>query len=305
MVSSAGKGGASRTESSMYTFPKLAGRPFTALILGALMGGGLGAVAAPVTAAEPAAAPTASSANAGADEALVRRIKEEVLQELLKDGKLQDQIDLGIQRYIEKQRAAARVQQEHAAAERAKNVRPVSATRDHIYGNPDAPVSLIEYSDFECPYCKRFHDTARKLVDQSGGKVNWVYRHFPLSFHDPGAHREAIASECASALGGNDAFWKYADSIFERTTSNGNGFPASQLVPLAEQIGLDRTKFKDCLHDSKPRARVEEDLREGMAIGINGTPGNVLLNNKTREVRVIPGAVPLAAIRQDVNQLLE
>ena len=108
------------------------------------------------------------------------------------------------------------------AAQQAKNVRPVSAERDHIYGNPDAPISLIEYSDFECPYCKRFHVTAKSVVEAFDGKVNWVYRHFPLAFHNPGAQKQAEASECASELGGNDAFWKYTDALYARTKSGGS-----------------------------------------------------------------------------------
>ncbi|NIR30845.1 MAG: thioredoxin domain-containing protein [Gammaproteobacteria bacterium] len=227
------------------------------------------------------------------------------MKELVDGEVLQEQIAIGIQRFVDQQRAAAQARQQQGARERVKNMRPVSIERDHIYGDSDATVSLIEYSDFECPYCKRFHPIAKTLVDGSGGKVNWVYRHFPLSIHDPGAMREALASECAAAQGGNDAFWKYADAIFERTTSNGNGFSASRLVPLAEEIGLDAQEFQDCLENERYKARVEEDVRDGTAIGITGTPGNILLDNETGEVRVIPGAVPLARLEADLKSLLE
>lgn len=239
------------------------------------------------------------------EQALVQRVKEAVMKELLESGALQDQIEIGIQRFVQKQRAAARAQQERAASEHAKNMRPVSTQRDHIYGNPDAPISLVEYSDFECPYCKHFHSIAKALVDGSGGKVNWVYRHFPLSIHQPGAEREALASECAAAQGGNDAFWKYADAVFERTTSNGNGFPASRLVPLAEEIGLDGAKFQKCLNDKTYQGRIDEDLKNGIAAGINGTPGNILINTETKQMRAVPGAVPLARLKAEVNELLK
>ena len=138
----------------------------------------------------------------------------------------------------------------------------------------------------------------------SGDKVNWVYRHFPLAFHNPGAQKQAEASECANELGGNKAFWKYTDSIYERTKSNGDGFPVHKLTPLAKQIGLDESKFRTCLESGKYTARVKEDLIEGTQIGINGTPGNILLNNETGAVKLKPGAIPLATLKAEVERLL-
>jgi protein-disulfide isomerase len=216
------------------------------------------------------------------------------------DAELAQKIDVGIEKYVQKERATL----EKAHAKNAKHVRRVSSTRDHIYGNPNAKISLIEYSDFECPFCKRFHPTAKKLVDVSSGKVNWVYRHYPLAFHNPGAQKQAEASECANELGGNKAFWKYTDSIYERTKSNGDGFPLNNLVPLAKEIGLDERKFQTCLESGKYMPRVKEDLIEGAQIGINGTPGNILLNNETGAVKLKLGAVPLATLQAGVEQLL-
>jgi protein-disulfide isomerase len=241
-------------------------------------------------------------------EALKAKIKQEVLRELMEEGQLDAAVDAGVSRYVERQRQAradaeAREQQDLAAL--AKNVREVSAERDHIYGSPDAVVSLIEYSDFECPFCKRFHPTAKELVDAYDGKVNWVYRHFPLAFHNPGAQLQAEASECAAALGGNDSFWKYTDTIYERTTSNGQGFPVDGLVPLAREIGLDGDAFDDCLKQRRYTKRVQEDYEEGVRIGIRGTPGNILLNNESGAVIPRPGAAPLDTLKQIVDRLLE
>jgi protein-disulfide isomerase len=241
-------------------------------------------------------------------EALKARIKQEVLRELVEGGELDTAIDAGITRYIERQREVRTKAQERErkdAAALAKNVRKVSAERDHIYGNPDAVVSLIEYSDFECPFCKRFHPTARKLVAEYDGKVNWVYRHFPLSFHNPGAQLQAEASECAAALGGNEAFWKYTDTIYERTTSNGKGFPVNGLVPLAKEIGLDGDSFRECLDERRYADRVREDLDEGVRIGVRGTPGNILLNNETGAAIPRPGAAPFETLKSLIDRLLE
>ncbi len=82
-------------------------------------------------------------------------------------------------------------------------------SKDHIRGNPDAPVKIVEYSDTECPFCKRFHTTMKEVMDEYGkdGKVAWVYRHFPLDQLHSKARKEAVALECANEQGGNDKFW--------------------------------------------------------------------------------------------------
>lgn len=234
------------------------------------------------------------------EDRLTRQVREEVGAQLKNRQLMDPLVEAAIVRFVERQRQA----QTTAASERIKKIRSPSKTRDHIYGNPDAPISLIEYSDFECPYCKRFHPTAQKIVTAYGGKVNWVYRHFPLSFHNPGAEKEAEASECAAKLGGNDAFWRYADLIYTRTRSNGKGFPVGNLVPLAGEIGLDEARFKTCLDSGRMAARVAEDFAEGSRIGIDGTPGNILLNNKTGEARLRPGARPFEAFKKEIDQML-
>jgi len=238
------------------------------------------------------------------DAALVQRIRDAVIRELRESGALEREIDQGIERYVTRQRAAAAQREESAADTRAAKVRPVSKARDHIRGNPDAPVSLIEYSDFECPFCKRFHDTAKQIVQQYDGKVNWVYRHFPLDFHNPAAQREAEAAECAGELGGNEAFWRYTDLIYARTPSNGKGVPEGELPALAVSIGLDRAKFSECLRSGRTSARVREDLEEGIAIGINGTPGNILRNNRTGVVATRHGAQPIERFKPAIDELL-
>jgi len=250
-----------------------------------------------------AAAQTRSAPQADAE--LVQRVRDAVIRELRESGALDRDIDQGIERYVARQRAAAAQREENSADARARKVRPVSKTRDHIRGNPDAPVSLIEYSDFECPYCRRFHDTAKQIVQKYGGKVNWVYRHFPLDFHNPAAQREAEASECAAELGGNEAFWKYTDLIYKRTSSNGKGVPEAELPGMATSIGLDMSKFVECLASGRKSVRVKEDLAEGSAIGINGTPGNILRNNRTGAVVTRHGAQPIQQFTGAINGLLK
>ncbi|MBI5465685.1 MAG: DsbA family protein [Candidatus Kerfeldbacteria bacterium] len=169
---------------------------------------------------------------------------------------------------------------------------------DHIRGNANAPVTLVEYSDLECPFCKRFHPAMQQLMQEYAGKVKWVYRHFPLSFH-ANAQKEGEATECAGKLGGNDKFWAYTDKIFERTTSNGTGFALDALVPLAKELGLNEAKFKTCLDGGEFTAHVRQDLQEGTSFGVNGTP-TTFVNGQPVE-----GAVPYDQLKAVVQSLLK
>ena len=239
---------------------------------------------------------------------LIQKTKEAVLTELRSGEIIAQEVDAGIQRFIQKQKDAqadAEKEQERIAQEKAKNVPPVVADRDHIFGAPDATLSIIVYTDFECPFCKPFHQTAKDIVAAYNGNVNLVYRHFPLPFHNPGAQKEAEAAECAAELGGNDLFWKYVDAIFERTTSNGKGFPIENLTPLAGELGLDKTQFQACLDDGKYTQLVQNQTKDGANSGVNGTPGNILVNHKTGAIQSKPGALPLEMFKQTIDEMLK
>ncbi len=172
---------------------------------------------------------------------------------------------------------------------------------DHIYGDPKAQMTIIEYSDTECPYCKRFHLNPKQVVDDSKGKVNLVFRHFPLSFHQ-NASKEAEATECVASIGGNDKFWKYIDKIFEKTTSGGTGFALDNLTPLAKEVGVDEKKFKECLDGGKMAQKVQADFAEGQAAGVDGTPGNILLRKDGKNL-LVPGAVSAAELKAEIEKL--
>lgn len=181
-------------------------------------------------------------------------------------------------------------------------VKPVDDT-DHVRGSEDATVTLIEYSDFECPFCKRFHPTMLQVMDEYEGKVRWVYRHFPLSFHLPLALKQAEAVECADELGGNDAFWQLTDLIFERTRSNGNGMSASDLPKWAAELGLDEGEFQTCLDSGKYAAHADEDMASGSAAGVTGTPGTIIVGADGSE-QLVPGAVPYAQLKVMIDAVL-
>ncbi len=134
--------------------------------------------------------------------------------------------------------------------------------------------------------------------------MNWIYRHFPLEFHNPLAQLEAEACECASELGGNDAFWQYADLLYERTKSNGKGLSHDALVPIAQEIGLDEKASEACLESGRMTARVEEDVVEGGKISISGTPGNIIINNETGDAIPAAGALPVETLQSIVDSLM-
>ena len=180
----------------------------------------------------------------------------------------------------------------------AKPVRPVNEKTDHVIGAKNAKVTLIEYSDFECPFCKRHFATMAQVLKSYPNNVRLVYRHFPLSFHQ-NAGKEAEASECAAELGGNDAFWKFHDKIFERTTANGTGFALDALAPLAKEIGLNESAFKNCLDSGKMASRVAKDIQEGSDAGVNGTPATFV--NGT----LVSGAVPFETFKAAIDAALK
>ena len=240
-----------------------------------------------------------------ADAALVDRVKDAVIKELRESGAIDRAIDAGVGRYIERQRAEAEQRQRREADTQAAALRPVSTGRDHIRGDPSAPVTLIEYSDFECPFCKRFHLTAKRLVDESKGQLNWAYRHFPLDELHPGkARKEAVASECAAEIGGNDAFWKFADRFFELTPSNNRTDIDKVLPQIAGEIGLDKVRFATCLASAKHDRRVAEDVKDAVATGGRGTPWSFIVS-KSGKAYPLSGAQPYAAVKRLFDLALE
>ena len=183
----------------------------------------------------------------------------------------------------------------------AGDVNPVT-NEDHVMGNRDARIALIEYADLECPFCKSFHPTAKQAIDEYKDDVMWVYRHFPLDQIHSKADKEAEAVECAGKLAGNDGFWKMVDKIFEVTPSN-NGLDNSTLPDLAGSVGINKSGFQTCLDSGEFAQHVEDDYQGGIKAGVTGTPGNILLDTKTGDTKLIPGAVPYQQLKQAIPQL--
>ncbi len=174
--------------------------------------------------------------------------------------------------------------------------------QDHIRGDNDAPITIVEFSDIECPFCKRFHPTMQQILATYPGKVKWVYKHFPLESLHRNARKEAEATECAAKLGGNDGFWAYLDEIFERTPSN-DGLAESELPDIAQAIGLDRSAFTNCLDSGEMSPVVTQHSKEAVAAGGQGTPYSVVIS-PSGETIPLSGALPISQIQDLIDSLL-
>lgn len=189
----------------------------------------------------------------------------------------------------------------NGASRVVENIKPVSED-DHILGSINAPVKIVEFSDLECPFCKRFHTTMQQVVKEYDGKVAWVYRHFPLDNLHSKARKEAEATECAAELGGNDAFWAYTDRLFEVTPSN-NGLNLDDLPGIAEAIGLNREKFQECLDSGRYKNRIASDLADATNSGGQGTPYSIVIAANGKK-SVIPGALPFESVKGIIDKAL-
>lgn len=181
-------------------------------------------------------------------------------------------------------------------------VAPITAA-DHIRGDSNASVTLVEFSDAECPFCKQFHVTLKQVVQDYSGRVAWVYRHFPLDSLHPKAREEAEALECANELGGNTGFWKYLDRLFEVTPSN-NGLDLAELPRIAEFTGLSGISFSSCLESGRYASHVQEDLDDAQKSGGRGTPYTIILGKDGKPSDVISGAESYYSVKIAIEKAL-
>ncbi len=192
-----------------------------------------------------------------------------------------------------------------AANSNTTPIRPADE-KDHLLGHLGSPVTVIEYSDLECPFCKMFHLTMQEAMSYYNGgeevQVSWVFRNFPLvSLHSKAPH-EAEAAECAGELGGNTKFWAYVDKVFATTPSN-DGLDPALLPTFAEQIGLNKKAFTDCLNSGKYTAKVQASYDEAIAAGGTGTPFVTVIGPDGKQT-TLPGAVPLDQLKTVIDGYL-
>lgn len=192
----------------------------------------------------------------------------------------------------------------NSAATVPSDFKKIDKEKDHIRGDKNARISIIEYSDYECGFCRIFHDTVVKLLDMDAykGKVNWVYRHYPLSIHEPNATALAITSECVAEQGGADAFWKFTDAAFADTAKGGD--IKAWAIKKAKDFGVNEAKLTSCLESNNYAEKVSTETSEGTSFGVRGTPGNFFVDNQTGTVKFIPGALPLERLKTTIDGML-
>ena len=165
------------------------------------------------------------------------------------------------------------------------------ADNDYVLGNPDAKIKIFEFSDFQCPYCARFHEVMNQILDEYPNDVAWIFKQFPIQSHPLGMPG-AMATECAGDQG---KFWEMSDEIF----SNQETLAAEDFAVFAEDLGLDIDTFNQCMSDNPHGEKIANDYQTGIASGVRGTPSSFVNGN------IIPGALPYESMKQMVDELLK
>lgn len=180
--------------------------------------------------------------------------------------------------------------------------RPVDET-DYIRGNPNAPILMIEYSDYDCPFCKQYHETMNRIMGEYGvtGKVAWVYRQFPLAQLHPSSPKVSESALCIGDIGGNDAFWKFTDLIFtERNLTDYTNL--TKLPSYAEQAGVSKDEYMSCMSERRMEEKVIASIEDGFNSGARGTPYTVLIVGD--QEAIINGAQPYVVVKNILDDLI-
>jgi len=179
----------------------------------------------------------------------------------------------------------------------------VSIDDDPIKGDLKAPVTIIEFSDYQCPFCKRFYDEVMPSLDEdyiSKGKVRWVFRDYPLGFHKK-ALPAAVAANCAGEQG---KYWEVHDFLFE----NPNKLDIASIASSADELGLDSGKFSKCIEDKTHETEINKDFEAGQRYGVRGTPSFFIgkTENDKKEMTgvYVRGAQPYNVFKNHIDKLL-
>lgn len=177
---------------------------------------------------------------------------------------------------------------------------PEVTSADHIFGNENAPVTIVEYSDMNCPFCRSFHPTMKQVVADYDGQVAWVYRHFPFQTQD--STDGAVMSECIADVRGNDAFWEFTDILFEAADAQG-GLSSALIIEAAVGVGLSETEAAECLNSQEYRDIVTAQQQGGSSAGVTGTPASIIVTQDGPQ-EFVSGALPIDQLKAVIDQYL-
>ncbi len=181
---------------------------------------------------------------------------------------------------------------------------PKVTEADHILGDPNAPIKIVEYTDLECPFCKQFHVTMKQIIDEYGkdGQVAWVVRNFPLAQLHPNAPKLAEAAECVAELAGNAAYFTFLDDIFEQAPMNAR-FDMTKVTETAVRSGATASAFDTCYNSGKYKTKIETEFNDAIATGGQGTPHNIIVTDDGQTIP-LPGAQPYATIKSVLEAII-
>ncbi len=186
--------------------------------------------------------------------------------------------------------------------EALRKVRPVSAS-DHVRGPANAPITIYEYSDLDCPFCERFHGTMEQIVREYPNDVRWVYRHFPLDGH-PNADNEAVAAECVNKIAGAATFWQFLNDLLKIQSSQSAEFDPAPILVAAAKLGVDTEALATCMNSDEFESRIMDDVANAAATGGNGTPWSIIATSDGT-YQALSGAQPYTVVQQAVSDLLK
>jgi protein-disulfide isomerase len=185
--------------------------------------------------------------------------------------------------------------------------KPVDAS-DYTEGNTKSKVTVIEYSDPECPFCVSLYPTLKQIRNEYQDKVTFVYRHFPLTQIHPHSFEESKAIACAGVLGGGTAFHQYIDAIYGyKSAHQTTELPANGKTDLALGVGLDKAGFESCLQDTATDDIINASMNDGVQAGVQGTPSTfILLKTKKgyETVAMVDGARPYEYVKAALDEAL-
>lgn len=192
---------------------------------------------------------------------------------------------------------------EQALAAKLAPWKAADGNKDLIYGNPNARFSIVTFSDLECPFCKRFNNTPKEVVDASGDAVNFEFKHMPLDFHNPAALKGALMVECVAKWKGNQHAVAFVDQYFQKTQTNGAG--VADLDGLARSFGLTAEQISSCEGDPVIAKRVQDDVEFGAKAGVTGTPSSFVVDTVGGKSIQIGGAQGAQVFMNAIRSMLE